>query len=181
MSNVRSHVRQESTILEQARQLVAQLNAPRQEGADLRVIAESLRLFAASPVWRAAPYREAASGEELLYELAPGSANGVSLYLVSDGPGVVSPPHHHGTWAVIAGIRGQELNHLYAVRSVASRIVVQASKVEVGRGQVLTLGANDVHSTEVSGTGSTFHLHLYGRPLHELPEFGSRCYTVGGP
>src|SRR5262245_11927718 len=75
-------------------------------------IASSLKRLAISAVWRDSGFRGALPGEELVSELAvaPGS---VSLYLVSDGIGTSSPPHGHETWAVIAGIRGRELNILY--------------------------------------------------------------------
>ena len=180
-SNVRAHMEPSNAIVQQARHFVEQLVTLPQEPADLRAIADSLRLFASSSVWQTAPYRQAVPGEELLYELALGNGNGPSLYLVSDGGGVTSPPHCHGTWAVIAGIRGQEFNHRYAVQSPDRRTAVCTGEVAVGPGQALTLGPEDVHSTEVRGVGSTFHLHLYGRPLNELPSFESRCYTVGGP
>lgn len=104
-----------NVVVEQALYLVEQLHTLPQEPANLRAMADGLRLFARAPVWQTAPYREVAAGEELLYELAMSSGNRPSLYLVSDGVGIVSPPHCHETWAVIAGIRGQELNHRYTV------------------------------------------------------------------
>jgi len=170
-----------NAIVEQARHLVQRLHALQQQPADLLDIADRLLLFANSSAWHTAPYRQAVQGEELLYELVRSEGNGPSLYLVSDGEGVVSPPHCHGTWAVIAGIRGQELNYRYTVQSSEKRTAVRVGEVEVGPGQVLTLGAEDIHSTEVSDGGPTFHLHLYGRSLNELPSFESRCYTVAGP
>lgn len=177
----RIHMPLQNAVAEQARHWVEQLRTPPHEPADLRAIASSLRRFANASVWQATPYRQAVPGEELLYELALGTGNRPSLYLVSDGEGVVSPPHGHGTWAVIAGIRGQELNHRYTVQSSERRTVVRVGEVEVGPGQVLTLRAEDIHSTEVRGVGPTFHLHLYGRSLTELPSFERRRYTVAGP
>jgi hypothetical protein len=61
---------------------------------------------------------------------------------------------------------------------VGSGVVVQSSVVEVGPGEVLVLSEAEIHSTEVNNGGATFHLHLYGRPLHELPSFKSRCYRI---
>jgi predicted metal-dependent enzyme (double-stranded beta helix superfamily) len=172
---------QPSTASEMARELVEQLPTSPREGAQLQAIAERLRVLATSAAWQHAPYREAAAGEELLYELAMGPRNGPSLYLVSDGVGVISPPHCHKTWAVIAGIRGQELNHRYTVNPIDGRTVIPAAEVDVGSGQVLVLGNEDIHSTEVRGVAPTYHLHLYGRPLHELPAFASRRYLVARP
>jgi len=164
-----------------ARELVERLSTSPQELAHLHAIAEGLRVFANSSVWQNASYRESACGKELIYELAVSLRNGPSLYLVSDGAGIVSPPHCHKTWAVIAGIRGHELNRRYAVKSIEEKVVVPSTEVDVGPGQVLILGEEDIHSTEVRGAGPTYHLHLYGQPLHELPAFASRIYTVAEP
>jgi predicted metal-dependent enzyme (double-stranded beta helix superfamily) len=131
-----------STACEMARELLAQLPASPQNS--LQAVAERLRAFARSSMWQHAPYREAGAGEELLYELALSPQDGSSLYLVCDGAGVVSSPHCHNTWAVIAGIRGQELNHRYAVQSIEQKTVLPTTQVDVGRGQVLVLGEKDV-------------------------------------
>ena len=169
-----------SVVTEQARQLVEQVRSVLQEDNHLRTIADCLRVFARSPIWENASYRKAVPGEELIYELAVGVGNMPSLYLVSDGVGVLGPPHRHETWAVIAAIQGCELNHLYTVQSAEKRTVVRTTEVEIGQDQVVVLGPEDIHSTEVRGNESTFHLHLYGRSLNELPKFESRCYIDAG-
>lgn len=144
----------------------------------IKALAQRLIQLARSSAWQICPYREAVAGEELLYELAVSPSNGPSLYLVSDGSSVVSPPHEHNTWAVIAGIRGQETNRHYALQSAERKVVVESSMVEVGPGEVLVLGATEIHSTEVNTSEATFHLHLYGRPLCALPSFASRSYCL---
>jgi len=143
----------------------------------LKDLADKLVFLAGASAWEACPYREAVPGEELLYELAVSSNEGPSLYLVSDGPTVISPPHEHTTWAVIAGIRGRETNRLYARQSNKNRLLVESSNVDVGPGEFLILGAQDIHATEVHSREATFHLHLYGRPLYSLPTFVSRCFS----
>ena len=168
-------------IIEQARQFVEQLDGRQPEPTTLREIAETLGQFAKSPVWHADAFREAAAGEELVYELAVRSGGRASLYLVSDGAKVTSPPHCHQTWAIIVGIRGQELNQRYTLQSAEARTVSRSNAISVGPGQVLTLGREDIHSTEVQGSEATFHLHLYGQALIELPSFGSRCYVLAAP
>jgi len=149
------------------------LFAARGHGA-LEEIAAGLRGLAMLPIWSDSPWRAALPGEERLHEVAvaPGEA---SLYLVSDGEGVVSPPHGHGTWAVIAGIRGREANVLY--REEPDRFVVPLERVVVGRGESLVLASSAIHSTEVLGAEPTFHLHLYGTPLDELESFGARVFS----
>lgn len=169
-------------MIKEIEDFVVHLNAlPREaepSDAQFSALAQRLIQLARASVWHKSPYREALPGEELLYELAVSPNNGPSLYLVSDGQSVVSPPHEHKTWAVIAGIRGQETNRRYAIRSSEARVVTESSIVEVGPGEVLILGTHEVHATEVNTRNATFHLHLYGRPLHSLPSFESRCYSV---
>lgn len=132
--------------------------------------------FARSAVWESSSFREANAGEELVYELATMPPSGSALYLVSDGALVASPPHCHQTWSAIVGIRGCEINHLYTLEPGGGGTVAWSRQVRVDRESFLVLGAEDIHSTEVSGSRATYHLHLYGRALHELPDFASRCY-----
>lgn len=143
--------------------------------AGLAEIAAVLERLARSPHWNGPAWRKASPGDECLHEVAvtPGLA---SLYLVSDGAGVVSPPHGHGTWAVIAGIHGNEANMMY--RESGDGRVAAIDRRVVGPGDSLILTASAIHSTEVVGAASTFHLHLYGRPLSELAPFESRVVPM---
>lgn len=167
------------TIVEQAHQLIDRISTPPKSAVDFEAIADSLLHLANSPMWQVAPYPVARVGEEALYELAV-AGDRPALYLVSDGVGVTSPPHCHETWAVVVGIRGLELNHLYT-KSAKSGIVVETTHVAVGSGEVLLLGPDDIHSTEVVGQAATYHLHLYGRPLSALSSFQARCFSLGSP
>ena len=120
----------------------------------------------------------AALEEERLHALAVASESTPSIYLVSDGAGVVSPPHEHCTWAVIVGVRGNELNTFFHRPSSGSVFITPEHSVCVGPGEFLTMRESAVHSTAVVGNESTFHVHLYGRPLFALPPFASRCFAV---
>lgn len=144
----------------------------------LDLIAQRLVQLATTPEWSKCTHRSANPHEELLYELAISPKNGPSLYLVSDGQFVISPPHEHTTWAVIAGIRGVEINRLYKIASASPKVASEASVVEIGRGESLILRAHEIHSTAVSASDASFHLHLYGRPLHTLPSFEFRSYSI---
>ena len=139
--------------------------------------AETLRTLVMSPLWPMSSFRSALPGEELVHELAVASGE-PSLYLVSDGAGTSSPPHRHDTWAIIAGIRGRESNILFRLVACAEPFAVPVETVTVGPGEVLILAPESVHATEVVGSEATFHLHLYGRPLHELPGFEERISSV---
>lgn len=117
----------------------------------------------------------ASGSQELLVPLHV-VAGKPALYLVSDGAGVTSPPHGHGTWAVIAGLSGTERNIVYA-RDDAAGVLRPLRSVDVGAGEVLCLRTDAIHATVAAGNRPTFHLHLYGRPLDELPPFASRCHA----
>lgn len=117
-------------------------------------------------------------GQELLYPLAVDGAGGPSLYLVSDAPGVMSPPHEHQTWAVIVGLSGVETNTLFAHSAHVHRGLAKVSDVVVGTGDIFCMRASDVHATCVEGAQSSYHLHVYGRPLSRLASFASRCYEL---
>lgn len=139
--------------------------------------ARTLRCLAMGASWPRSSFRPADPGEELVYELDVASGK-PSLYLVSDGVGTRSPAHRHDTWAIMAGIRGRESHAVFAFASDPGRPVVPMGVMTVGRGETLVLTADRIHATEVVGSEATFHLHLYGRPLHELPSFVTRCHAV---
>lgn len=121
-------------------------------------------------------HRAAQDGEELVYVLHE-TVDGPSLYLVSDAAGVRSAPHEHQTWAVIAGVSGNELNVLYEPVDADARTVRPVSVAEVKAGDVICLHPDAIHATYAMDDEPTYHLHLYGRPLRALPPFASRCYT----
>jgi predicted metal-dependent enzyme (double-stranded beta helix superfamily) len=123
-------------------------------------------------------FPSAQPGEELLYELAVDSQGGPSLYLVSDGVGVSTPPHEHQTWAVIIGIRGREFNVIYrpAPEFGQGRAAV-VSECIIGPGDVFVMLPEEIHGIDHGrGNHPTYHIHLYGRPLSSLPRLESRLY-----
>lgn len=123
----------------------------------------------------ATTFPPAIHGQELVYPLHIG-VTGPSLYLVSDAPGIQSQPHEHRTWAVIAGISGNEINELFEISDELKRTVKRVSTTEVQRLGVLCLRNNAIHSTLAAGVHPTYHLHLYGKPLSELHAYALRCF-----
>lgn len=144
----------------------------------LELVASKLRVLAQKKSYWFQSYLAAKANEELLYPIATDKKSGIALYLVSDAPGVESPPHTHQTWAIIAGISGMELNHSYQVIDEVQRLVQKTSSGMVEEGDVKILNEYDIHSTEAVGTTPTFHLHLYGCELSLLPKFSQRTYSV---
>lgn len=74
-----------------------------------------------------------------------------------------APPHNHGTWAVVAGIDGEESNVLWRRRG--KQLERQASET-IGPGQVATFQSNAIHSVVNEGDRTTLSLHVYGRNLN---------------
>ena len=126
---------------------------------DRERVAAELRELAMTHRWSATGLHPASVGQERVHLLASAGQDQPSLYLVSDGAGVVSPPHEHETWAVIAGISGIELNVVYARVPGRTREVEPIGDHRVGPGDVLVLDAASIHSTAVDGA-ATYHLHL---------------------
>ena len=138
-------------------------------------IAAAMALLAKSLDLDKEKFPEAVSGQELLYPLHVGE-DGPALYLVSDAAGVHGAPHEHQTWAVIAGISGNEVNEVFQIRDAQTRMVTPVSKREIQSMDVLCMRSNEIHATYAAGPQATYHLHLYGKPLHRLPPYSSRCY-----
>jgi predicted metal-dependent enzyme (double-stranded beta helix superfamily) len=166
-------------IAEFLKRTVAALHQGSVSEASLATVAEALRQLAAELVLPSADFPPAGPSQELVYALAEDAHTGIALYLVSDAPGTVSPPHEHLTWAVIAGICGAEANTLYRIIHPGRREVEGRGEVVVGAGQALVLPEGAIHSTAALGTTSTYHLHLYGKALRCLPPLRERTYVLG--
>lgn len=143
----------------------------------LACVAERLRQLSNELALSPTAFPAAGPAQELVYPLAEDSQSGIALYLVSDAPGTASPPHEHGTWAVIAGIHGNEANTLYRLIDREHRRVEACRDVVVSAGKTLVLPEGAIHSTAAIGTVATYHLHLYGKSLQDLPAFMDRTYS----
>ena len=106
----------------------------------------------------------AAESSSLMYRIAQ-SNDSLALYIQTVGNGVSAPPHEHTTWAVIVGMRGQELNRLYG--RCAGEVEPQARhEVVVERGTGVAMLGDDVHSIHIEGASANFH--CYGLALEQL-------------
>lgn len=74
-----------------------------------------------------------------------------------------APPHNHGTWAVVAGIDGEERNILWQRRG---NRLERAGSETIRPGQVATFLSNGIHSVTNEGERTTLSLHVYGRNLN---------------
>lgn len=145
--------------------------------ASLEAAAKALATLDLDVLLHDATLAPARAGEERLYVLGTSGPERPALYLVSDAPGVTSPPHEHQTWALLVGLDGIERNHAFE-RSASGREVRAGASRDVGPGEWLAMGVDEIHATEVVSRVPTRHLHLYGRPLDALPPFAARCFVA---
>jgi predicted metal-dependent enzyme (double-stranded beta helix superfamily) len=74
-----------------------------------------------------------------------------------------APPHNHGTWAVVAGVDGEENNVLW--RRHGRQLKRQGAET-IGPGQVAAFLSNAIHSVANEGVRTSLSLHVYGRNLN---------------
>jgi predicted metal-dependent enzyme (double-stranded beta helix superfamily) len=128
--------------------------------------------------------RLALSKEWLLprhYEAVPEQGNGVHLlHEESDHtlavvavcwlPERETPPHNHGTWAVVAGVDGPERNVFWkrvddGTRPGYAKLERLGEKV-IGVGDVLAMPVGIIHSVANDTSKTTLTLHVYGKHLN---------------
>ncbi|MGD9944113.1 MAG: hypothetical protein AB7L76_02325 [Burkholderiaceae bacterium] len=103
-----------------------------------------------------------AGGKARMYVLHADPDQSMTLYVNVCGAGVVSPPHDHATWAVIAGVVGEERNTFYRIVDAGAEPV--GSKAVVA-GEAVALMPDDVHSIDTLQQPLVMTLHFYGRSL----------------
>ena len=84
----------------------------------------------------------------------------LSLLKVSFPAGRRTPPHDHGTWAMILVLSGKEKNTLY--RREGDSGLKRVSEVTLERGSVLPMLGEAVHVAECVGDEPAIGLHVYG-------------------
>ncbi|MBO9535574.1 rhodanese-like domain-containing protein [Herbaspirillum sp.] len=126
----------------------------------------------------------------VVYRLSEEADGGFALYLSAALPGKSVLPHDHTTWAIISGVQGVERNVFYRrdkTADPARDALTPERTVDVGLGNSVILGPDDVHTIELQGHQTGLHLHFYGRGLDHMPArvvFESRAggsYRTFGP
>ena len=84
----------------------------------------------------------------------------LSLLKVSFPAGRRTPPHNHGTWAMIMVLSGTEKNTLY--RRLDDGSLRRVSDVTPERGSILPMRGDAVHVAECVGDEPAIGLHIYG-------------------
>jgi rhodanese-related sulfurtransferase/predicted metal-dependent enzyme (double-stranded beta helix superfamily) len=114
------------------------------------------------------------AGRARVYRVAEDPNGRFALYASAGVPGKARPPHNHTTWAVIAGVFGDEHNVFYErIDNRAEPGVGRlrpTGELTVRRGNACAFLPDDFHTIEVTGGAASLHLHLYGMSLENLPE-----------
>lgn len=107
-----------------------------------------------------------------LYQLWRGESGDLALYASAGKTGKKQPPHDHTTWAVIAGVYGEEHNVFFEHTDDGSRAgfgtLRQIDALTVVQGNAARLSGEVFHTIEVVSEEDSLHLHLYGRALDTL-------------
>lgn len=157
-------------------ELAADLRRLRASGADERETLKQVRLLAA----RAARAKDAWLGKGH-YEADPQQGFGVHLlheepdhslavFAIAWLPDRGTPPHDHGTWAVVAGVDGVEKNEFYERVDDRSKHGHAELKRKAGKsfdvGEVLAMPKGTIHSVWNETKATTVSLHIYGRHIN---------------
>jgi predicted metal-dependent enzyme (double-stranded beta helix superfamily) len=110
--------------------------------------------------------------DDRIYRLSEDDGHRFALYINCGEPGTKTPPHDHTTWAVIAGIDGEE--HQWIYRRTDDGSVEGVGTVEVDHeftvepGTAIAYMPDDIHAINVRGDVPALHLHLYGSGFEEM-------------
>jgi len=92
------------------------------------------------------------------------------IFAVSWLPDRGTPPHDHGTWAVVAGVDGDETNinwrRLDDGGTPGHARIEEVNRVVAKPGQVMAFLPRDIHTVWNDTDQVTLSLHIYGRHLN---------------
>jgi predicted metal-dependent enzyme (double-stranded beta helix superfamily) len=90
----------------------------------------------------------------------------LGVFVVTWLPGDETPPHDHGTWAVIAGLDGWETNHRW--KRIDDGLIPGYADVRRDRseridaGTIISMPPATIHSLHNDSGGKSVTLHIYG-------------------
>lgn len=105
-----------------------------------------------------------------LHVLHEESDHTLLVFVAAWAPGRGVTPHNHGTWAVVAGLDGDERNVFWEREDDGSRPgyarLRRAREQVFGPGDVVTMPAGTIHSVVNDTDRVTVSLHVYGFNLN---------------
>jgi len=94
----------------------------------------------------------------------------LAIFAVSWLPGRGTPPHDHGTWALVAGVNGPEMNKFFDRIDDRSRPGhAQLKKIGekvFGEGEIVAMPTGGVHIVWNETDKVTLSLHIYGKHIN---------------
>jgi predicted metal-dependent enzyme (double-stranded beta helix superfamily) len=85
-------------------------------------------------------------------------------------PGRGTPPHNHGTWAVVVGVEGDEVNIFYKREDDGSRPghaeLKELSTKTFAPGRALAMPPHIIHAVRNDSDKLSVSLHVYGRNIN---------------
>jgi predicted metal-dependent enzyme (double-stranded beta helix superfamily) len=105
-----------------------------------------------------------------LYELHEEDDHALAVFVVTWLPRRMTPPHDHGTWAVVAGLDGEERNVVWRRDDDGRRAgyaeVVRVDEEVVRAGDVISLPSGTIHSVSNESDRTSVSLHVYGHHVN---------------
>ncbi len=100
----------------------------------------------------------------------------LAVFVAAWLPGRGIPPHDHGTWGVVGGIRGVERNTFWTRTDDGSqegRASIKVREVvDIAPGDVICNLERDIHSVRNESEDVTLSLHVYGKHINHTSRFG---------
>jgi predicted metal-dependent enzyme (double-stranded beta helix superfamily) len=94
----------------------------------------------------------------------------LAVFVASWLPNRGTPPHDHGTWALVVGLDGEERNVFWQRLDDRGRPgyaeIVKVGERTVGPGDVLAMPAGAIHSVWNDSERVAVSLHIYGRHVN---------------
>jgi predicted metal-dependent enzyme (double-stranded beta helix superfamily) len=143
----------------------------RDEHRLLAALGPLVKRFALSRTWLDPRHYEADAdqgfGARVLHEEPDHT---LAVFAASWLPGRGTPPHDHGTWAIVVGVDGPEKNVFWARVDDGSRPgyaeLRQIEEKALHPGEVLAMPAGTIHSVHNVSAQTTLSLHAYGKHIN---------------
>jgi len=99
----------------------------------------------------------------------------LAAFVVSWLPGRGTPPHDHGTWAVVTGMDGQETNVFWRRDDDGSdpayADITRLGETVAGPGECVALQPREIHSVHNKTGDITTSLHVYGKHINHTGRY----------
>ena len=127
--------------------------------------------LAADKAWMKPEYREVDPDQGFgLHILHEEDNHEIAVFVIAWAPGRGLSPHNHKTWAVVAGIEGQEHEINYRRLDDGSRVgfadLEKTHEETLYPGSAVCCMPEDIHSVWNNGSDLALSIHTYGKHLN---------------